>query len=71
MGVEHLIQYDCFLIGSALDLARLRMPDEQQITLAAEFPCFHFSYWGQALIHDFNYGSRSDVKASLDGASVA
>ena len=42
MGVEHLIQYDCFLIGSALDLAGLRMPDEQQITLAAEFLAFIF-----------------------------
>ena len=71
MGVEHLIQDDCFFIGSALDLAGLRMPDEQQITLPAEFPCFHFSYWGQARIHDLNDGSRSDVKASLDGASVA
>ena len=46
MGVEHLIQYDCFLIGSALDLAGLRMPDEQQITLATEFLVLSFFVLG-------------------------
>ena len=45
MGMEHLVQGNRFLVGSALDLAGLRMPDEQQITLTAKFSSFDFSYW--------------------------
>jgi hypothetical protein len=69
--VEQVIELDRMLIGSALNLPGLRVPNKQEVVLSIEYPSFHSFYRCAVNVDKGNQSARGNIESGFNGAAVA